>query len=305
VIVCPVPLSSTSRKPAVHPLISTAELSARLGEEKLRIFDCTTFLHPLPEAGQFRVETGQKAYNEVGHIPGAALIELQEDLSDPTSGLRFTALAPAALVRAFKAKGVGNGNDVVLYAGGDQWWATRVWWLLRTIGFDSAAVLDGGLKKWRAEGRPLSTAATAYPAAASLTLNERRGLLTGKDGVLQALESDRAAVVDCLREELHKGTAPYHYGRPGHITGSVSVPAAALFAPDGSFKPVAELRALFAARGIEAGSDRQVVTYCGGGIAATGDAFALTALLGHEHVTVYDNSLQEWAADSRLPMSVG
>jgi hypothetical protein len=111
----------------VHPLISTAELSARLGEEKLRIFDCTTFLHPLPEAGQFGVETGRKAYEEVGHIPGAALIDLQEDLSDNTSGLRFTALAPATLVGAFKAKGVGDDSDVVLYAGGDQWWASRVW----------------------------------------------------------------------------------------------------------------------------------------------------------------------------------
>jgi thiosulfate/3-mercaptopyruvate sulfurtransferase len=289
----------------MHPLISTAELAARLGEEKLRIFDCTTFLHPLPEVGRFRIESGRKAYNEGGHIPGAALIELQEDLSDPTSHLRFTALAPAALVRAFKAKGVGDDGDVVLYAGGDQWWATRVWWLLRAIGFDRAAVLDGGLKKWRAEGRALSTAATTYPAAASLTLNERHGGFTDSDGVQRALESGTAAVINCLREEQHKGTAPYHYGRPGHITGSVNVPAAALFAPDGSFKPAAELRALFAAQGIEPGGDRQIVAYCGGGIAATGDAFALTALLGHAHVTVYDNSLQEWAADSRLPMSVG
>jgi thiosulfate/3-mercaptopyruvate sulfurtransferase len=289
----------------MHPLISTAELAARLGDDKLRIFDCTTFLHPLPEAGKFRIESGRKAYGETGHIPGAALIELQEDLSDPASSLRFTALAPTDLVRAFKAKGVGDDNDVVLYAAGDQWWATRVWWLLRSIGFDRAALLDGGFKKWRAENRPLSTAASAYPAAASLTLRARDGLLTDKDGVRQALESSAAIVVNCLREELHKGTAPYHYGRPGRITGSVNVPAAALFAPDGTFKPAAELRALFEARGIEPGGDRKIVAYCGGGIAATGDAFALTALLGHDDVSVYDASLQEWAADPRLPMSLG
>ena len=99
-----------------------------------------------PKRGRFRVETGRKAYNEVGHIPSAALIELQEDLSDQTSGLRFTALEPTELVRVFKAKGVGDDNDVVLYAGGDPWWATRVWWPLRTIGFDRAAVLDGGFR---------------------------------------------------------------------------------------------------------------------------------------------------------------
>jgi thiosulfate/3-mercaptopyruvate sulfurtransferase len=288
----------------VEPLISTAQLATRLDDDKRRIFDCTTFLHPLPEVGRYRVESGRKAYSEVGHIPGAALIELQEDLSDNTSRLRFTALEPAALARAFQAKGVGDDTDVVLYAGGDQVWATRVWWLLRTIGFDRAAVLDGGLKKWRVEGRPLSTATTTYQAAASLTLNKRRGLLTGKDGVLQALESTTALVINCLDEARHKGTSPYHYGRPGHITGSINLPAAALFGPDRTFKPAAELRALFAARGIEPGSDCQVVTYCGGGIAATADAFALTALLGHKHVAVYDNSLQEWAADPRLPMSV-
>ncbi|HWE17810.1 MAG TPA: rhodanese-like domain-containing protein, partial [Hyphomicrobiaceae bacterium] len=172
--------------------------------------------------GRYRIESGRKAYSEAGHIPGAALIELQEDLSDQTSGLRFTALAPADLVSAFKAKGVGDDSDVVLYAGGDQVWATRVWWLLRTIGFDRAAVLDGGFKKWRVEGRPLSTVTTT---------NERRGLLTDKDGVLQALENPAAVVVNCLDEERHKGTSPYHYGRPGHITGSVNLPAAALLAP--------------------------------------------------------------------------
>src|SRR5262245_14195305 len=138
----------------MHPLISTAELAARLSDDKLRIFDCTTVLHPLSEDGKFRIESGRKAYSEAGHIEGAALIELQEDLSDPASDLRFTALAPTDLVRAFKAKGVGDDNDVVLYAAGDQWWATRVWWLLRSIGFDRAALLDGGFKKWRAEGRP-------------------------------------------------------------------------------------------------------------------------------------------------------
>jgi thiosulfate/3-mercaptopyruvate sulfurtransferase len=181
------------------PLISTAELAARLGEEGLRVFDCTTFLHLLSETGRFRVESGREAYSEIGHIPGSALIELQEDLSDQTSDLRFTALAPAEIADAFRAKGVSDDSDVVLYAGGDQVWATRVWWLLRTIGFDRAAVLDGGLKKWRVEGRPLSTETTTYPAAASLTLNARRGLLTGRNGVLEAIESPKAVVVNCLR----------------------------------------------------------------------------------------------------------
>jgi thiosulfate/3-mercaptopyruvate sulfurtransferase len=288
----------------MRPLISTAELAARLTDPALRVFDCTTVLVPLPGVGQFRVETGAKGYAETGHVPGAALIDLQADLSDASTGLRFTVPKPDALAKAFMAKGVGDGNEVVLYAAADQWWATRVWWMLRSLGLDRAAVLDGGLKKWIAEGRPLEKVQRSYPAATRLTAKPRDGLFTDKRGVQEALESDTAVVVNCLREEQHKGTSPYHYGRPGHITGSVSVPAAGLFKADGTFKPVSELEALFGARGITAGG-KTVVTYCGGGIAATGDAFALTALLGHDKVTVYDNSLQEWAADPSLPMSVG
>jgi thiosulfate/3-mercaptopyruvate sulfurtransferase len=191
---------------------------------------------------------------------------------------------------------------VVLYSAGDAWWATRVWWMLRAIGFDAAGVLDGGLRQWIAEGRPLSREPVLYPPAASLTVHPRP-LFTDREGVLAALRDGSAVVTNCLREEQHLGTAAYHYGRPGHITGSVSAPAAALFEPDGSFAPPERLRAFFAERGI--GADTPVIAYCGGGIAATGDAFALTALLGHRQVRVYDNSLQEWATDPSLPMSTG
>jgi thiosulfate/3-mercaptopyruvate sulfurtransferase len=289
----------------MRPLIGTTDLAARLGDPELRVYDCTTVLVPLPEQGQFRIETGRKGYAETGHISGAALIELQEELSDAASGLRFTMPRHDQLARAFQAKGVGDDCEVVLYTNGDHWWATRVWWMLRAIGFDRAAVLDGGLRKWIAEGRPLSKEASAYAPAATLTARPRPGHFVGKEGVLAALGDGSSVVVNCLREDVHRGSAKYHYGRPGHITGSVSVPAAALFKEDGTFKTAAELRALFEARGISPGSDSTVVAYCGGGIAATGDAFALTALLGHDKVTVYDNSLQEWANDPSLPMSVG
>ena len=284
----------------MDPLITTTDLARRLGEPALRIFDCTTLLHPEP-GGRMRVETGRAAYAEKGHIPGAALIELQEDLSDPASKLRFTMPAPHALARMAGAKGIGDDSEVVLYCDGAQWWATRVWWMLRAIGFDRARILDGGFKKWAAEGRPVEHKINAYTPA-SLTAKPRAGLLVGKDEVLTALGDSRTAVVNCLSEEQHRGTGGAHYGRPGHITGSISLPAAALFEADGTFKDAATLRAIFADRGID--SAKRVVAYCGGGIAATGDAFALVALLGHDDVAVYDASLQEWASDPSLPMSV-
>ncbi len=286
----------------MHPLISPAELAARLDDPILRIYDCTTFLHPQPDGGPMRVETGRRLYTEQGHIPGAALIELQEDLSDASNRLRFSMPSTEALARMFAAKGIGDGTEVVLYTAGDAWWATRVWWMLRALGFDTAAVLDGGLRKWIAEGRPLSTESNSYPPGANLSVRPR-DLFTDRDGVLKALDDGSSLVVNCLREDLHHGTAPYHYGRPGHISGSVSAPAASLFEKDGTFKPPAQLRAFFTDRGIVTG--RKVIAYCGGGIAATGNAFALTALLAQDGVLVYDNSLQEWANDPTLPMTVG
>ncbi|MBM3623405.1 MAG: sulfurtransferase [Alphaproteobacteria bacterium] len=285
----------------MDPLITTADLARRLGEPALRIFDCTTFLHPEP-GGRMRVETGRAAYGEKGHIPGAALIELQQDLSDPASTLRFTMPDAPALARMAGAKGIGDNSEVVLYCNGTQWWATRVWWMLRAIGFDRARILDGGFKKWTAEGRPVEHKTNTY-APATLTAKPRAGLLVGKDEVLAALADSSAIVVNCLTEEQHRGTGGANYGRPGHITGSVSLPAASLFADDGTFKNTDTLRAMFTDRGIKGG--KRVVAYCGGGIAATGDAFALVALLGHDDVAVYDASLQEWATDPSLPMSVG
>jgi thiosulfate/3-mercaptopyruvate sulfurtransferase len=109
----------------MEPLITTAELARRLGEPALRVFDCTTFLHP-EAGGRMRVETGRVAYAENGHIPGAALIELQQDLSDPASALRFTMPEAGALARMAGAKGIGDDSEVVLYCDGAQWWATRV-----------------------------------------------------------------------------------------------------------------------------------------------------------------------------------
>lgn len=285
----------------MKPLISTDELARRLGQPALRIFDCSTFLHPEP-GGRMRIETGRAAYVEKGHIPGAALIELQADLSDPASALRFTMPGPHALARMAAAKGIGDDSEVVLYCNGPQWWATRVWWMLRAIGFDRARIVDGGFRKWIAEGRLVEHETITYPPA-TLTAKPRDGLMVGKDAVLASLDDGATAVVNCLTEEQHRGTGGAHYGRPGRITGSVSVPAASLFKADGTFKDADALRAGFADRGIVAG--KRVIAYCGGGIAATGDAFALVALLGHDDVAVYDASLQEWATDPRLPMSVG
>jgi thiosulfate/3-mercaptopyruvate sulfurtransferase len=281
-------------------LISTDELARRMGAPGLRLYDCTTYLRPRPEGG-YSAESGRANYL-AGHIPGAGFLDLGGELSDPASPLRFTLPPLPELTRAFAAKGIGHGTFVVLYSHATPTWATRIWWMLRAIGFDDAAVLDGGLDKWKAEGRPLETEPTDFQAA-TLTLRGRPDAFVARQEVEAAIGKADILTLNALSLDQHKGTGGVTYGRAGRIAGSSCVPAASLFGADKTFKPMAELRAAFAEVG--ARPDKRVLVYCGGGIAATLDAFVLTALLGHKNVAVYDNSMQEWANDPGLPMETG
>lgn len=281
-------------------LISTDDLARRMSAPALRIFDCTTYLKPGPD-GRYIAESGRANYDR-GHIPGAAYLDLAAELSDRNSKLRFTLPPLDDLARRFAAKGIGHGTFVVLYSHASPVWATRIWWMLRAVGFDDAVVLDGGLDKWKAENRPLSTTSSAYPPA-TLTLRARPGIFVGKEAVKAAIGTPDTLTINALSREQHTGTGGVTYGRPGRIAGSSCVPAASLFGSDKTMKPIAELRAAF--DGIGAAPDKRLLVYCGGGIAATLDAFVLTAILGHKNVSVYDNSMQEWSNDESLPMEAG
>ena len=281
-------------------LISTEDLARRLGAPGLRLFDCTTYLKPCPEGG-YNAESGRANYDK-GHIPGAAYLDLSAELSDRNSTLRFTLPPLDALTRAFAAKGIGHGTFVVLYSHASPVWASRIWWMLRAVGFDDAAILDGGLDKWKAEKRPLVAEASSYPAA-TLSLRARPEIFVGKEEIKAAIGKGDSLTLNALSHEQHKGTGGVIYGRPGRIAGSSCVPAASLFGPDKALKPIAELRAAF--EGVGAAPGKRVLVYCGGGIAATLDAFVLTAILGHKNVSVYDNSMQEWSNDASLPMETG
>jgi len=281
-------------------LMSTEELARRLGAPGLRIFDCTTYLRPRPEGG-YNAESGRANYDK-GHIPGAAFLDLGSELSLPHPKFRFTLPPLDELTKAFAAKGIGHGSFVVLYSHATPTWATRIWWMLRAVGFDDAAILDGGLDKWKAEDRPLSTEAHSYPPA-TLTLRGRPEIFVDKNDIKSAIGRKDTLTLNALSLDQHKGSGGVVYGRPGRIAGSSCVPAASLFGPDKTLKPIAELRAAF--EGVGAAPDKRVLVYCGGGIAATLDAFVLTAVLGHKNVSVYDNSMQEWSNDASLPMETG
>jgi len=285
-----------------HPefLIDTDALERQLGDPNLRIFDCTTNLIPDPKTTYQAVPA--RADFEKGHIPGAQFIDLQADLSDKNQPLRFMLPSAEDFAAAMSRFGVGDGSRVVLYSTANPWWATRVWWLLRVFGFDDAAVLDGGWPKWSREGRPVETGpAHARPHEHSI-IRAQRSLMVGKEAVLQAIGDGAVCTLNALASEQHAGAGGNSYGRPGRIKGSVNLPAAHLIDPTtNAFRPAAELRRRFEAVGA---FGKEVITYCGGGIAASGDAFALV-MLGHPKVRLYDASMSEWAIDPTLPMETG
>jgi thiosulfate/3-mercaptopyruvate sulfurtransferase len=288
--------------PEPQDLIATAELEAALGDPALRIYDCTTYLNPAPPGSEapYLVCSGRQTF-EAAHIPGAAYLDLQGTFSDQGTRLRFMMPPRAQLEAAFSQAGVDDLSRVVLYSIGSMMWATRFWWMLKSLGFDRVAVLEGGFDKWRSEGRPVATGpGRSYPPA-TFRARERSGYFVDKAAVLAALDRPDTVIVDALAPSFHRGEEPSRYGRPGRIPGSVNVPAASLVGEAGFTSP-AEAAAKFAAAGVT--KEKRVICYCGGGISATIDLFQLKRL-GFEHALLYDGSLGEWAKDPSLPIERG
>lgn len=280
-------------------LVTTDWLAAHLTDPQVRIFDCSVRLVPDPKV-QYVVEDCRWDYRD-GHIPGAAYIDLHNELSDKASALRFMAPPPEEFAQAMSRYGVDDTKLVVLYCKGTYYWATRVWWMLRANGFDNAVILDGGWQKWAAEKRPVSTGDETYPPAHFVS--RPRDLFCSKDDVLAAIGANDASIVNALTREQHEGTGGTAFERPGHIAGSVNVVSKDLVDPvTNVFLPLDVLRRKFETAGVL--SRDKTIVYCGGGISATGDAFAL-AMLGRDRVTVYDGSLNEWGSDPSLPMETG
>jgi thiosulfate/3-mercaptopyruvate sulfurtransferase len=188
----------------------------------------------------------------------------------------------------------------VLYSIGSMMWATRFWWMLKSLGFDDAAVLDGGFDRWKAEGLPIESGrAKGYPQA-TFTAEPRPGFFAGSNAVAGALGDPSTVIVNALGPQFHKGLEPSRYGRPGRVPGSVNVPAASLVDPaTKAFTTLADAQSKLTAQGVT--QDRKVICYCGGGISATLDLFLLHQL-GYDHLTLYDGSMGEWAKDSALPI---
>jgi thiosulfate/3-mercaptopyruvate sulfurtransferase len=286
----------------VHPefLVETDWLEQHLNDPDVIVLDCTTHLVPNPKI-TYDVVPGRADF-EKAHIKGAQFCDVSRDVSDTSQTLRFMRQTPEDFAASMRRFGVGDNTKVVTYSTANPWWATRVWWLLREFRHDNAAVLNGGWQKWSRENRPSESGPGKPRPPGGFTAKPPRNLMAGKDEVKAAIGDGAICTLNALAAEQHKGTGGNAYGRPGRIAGSANVPAGQLLDPTtNTFLSADELRRKFAAVGA---LDREVIVYCGGGIAASADALALT-MLGHTKVKIYDASLSEWARDETLPMETG
>ncbi|MGF1595812.1 MAG: sulfurtransferase [Acidimicrobiales bacterium] len=292
-----------------HPeyLVTTAWLADHLDDPDVVVLDVTAKLTSRLDNGP-----GRQLWADA-HIPGSRCFDVASAkgaLSDPDATLPWMWPSPERFEATMAGHGIGAGTRAILVArtprpGIDSgtMWCTRAWWTMHHYGVD-CAILLGGIERWEAEGRPLTAEPAPTSSAPASPLRAAPGWEAARatsDDVLAAVEAGDGptCVVDALSAESFRGEEP-GYGRPGHILGAVNVPFRGLIEGETSaFVDADTMRSTLSEAGVlDAPS---VITYCGGAIAATVDAFCL-ALVGHERVSVYDGSLMEWAADPELPM---
>ncbi len=276
-------------------LVSTDWLNRHLDAPDVRIVDASWYL----------ATAGREPKSEYAeqHIPGAVFFDIDEiaDTTNPLPHMLPSAEKFAARVRRL---GLGDGNRIVLYDGSGTVSATRGWWMFRLFGATDVAVLDGGLPKWMAEGRPLDANAP-MPRERHFTARLNTTMVRDVDQVLANLAHRTEQVVDARSAGRFQGSEPEPRAglRGGRIPGSLNLPFAALFDPtSNTLKGGAEIRRTFEAAGVDL--DRPVVTTCGSGITACVLALGLH-LIGHREIAVYDGSWSEWGARDDLPIETG
>jgi thiosulfate/3-mercaptopyruvate sulfurtransferase len=276
----------------MQPLVSTEFLAGELGNPDLVVFDATFYLpnEPLIAKEEFRR----------AHIPGGQYFDI-DMIADDATDLPHMLPTPGRFERLIGALGVSNKSKIVFYDQKGLASASRGWWMMGVFGHDQAAVLDGGLPKWRAEGRPLESGTPPPPVSAHFRADWRASRIRGIGDLLANVRTRAELVLDARAAGRFAGTIPEPRAgmRSGHIPGAANVPYSDLLNPDFTFRPPEALRARFAAAGVD--GTRPVVTSCGSGVTATILTLGLT-LAGLAPGAVYDGSWTEWGGRPDTPI---
>ena len=278
---------------SLGPLVSCAQLAEHLGDASWRVFDCR---HLLSDVGY-----GRRAY-AAGHLPGAFFMHLDEDLSSPMNGRngRHPLPDPQLLADRLGAAGVTPRTQVVVYDDAGGMVAVRLWWLLRWLGHERVALLDGGIGQWQAEGRPLSG---DLPSATPARFAERvavRDWVVPADAVLANLVRHEFTLIDARASDRFRGENETLDPVGGHIPGARNRFFRDNLDADGLFRPAAELHRDYLA--LLAGVDpAQVVMYCGSGVSACHNLLAME-IAGLPGARLYAGSWSEWCSDPARPV---
>jgi thiosulfate/3-mercaptopyruvate sulfurtransferase len=272
-------------------LVSTQWLAEHRDAPDVKVVDATWFLPTL--ARDARAEYAQ------AHIPSAVYFEI-DDIADDQSALPHMLPSPVKFSSRMRKLGLGDGTRIVVYDNNRYSASARAWWMLGLFGHPDVAVLDGGLAKWRAEGRPVDDR-PVVPREAHFTARQNNLLVRDLEQIRSNLVGRREQVIDARPAGRFAGTEPEPRPglRGGHIPQSLNLPHLDLIAADGTLLPAAELRRRFAALGID--QRRPIVTTCGSGVTACTVALALHQL-GAPDVAVYDGSWSEWGGRGDTPI---
>lgn len=278
----------------MESLVTTDWLAKELGASDLRVVDATKFM-----GGS---ERDARAEYEAGHIPSAVFMDLA-DLVDPSDPIENMAPKAERFASRMQSLGLGDGSRIVLYDDSPLTSASRAWWLLKLFGAHDVALLDGGLSKWKAEGRALEMGNHALRHRHFTVWRDAKAVRT-KAQMIANVDSGAEQVVDARPAARFTGEErdPRPGMAPGHIPGSRCIPHCLLFNADGTWKQSDALLAVFTDAGIDPA--KPLITTCGSGMTASTLAFA-AHLLGHEDVALYDGSWCEWGTDPATPKATG
>jgi thiosulfate/3-mercaptopyruvate sulfurtransferase len=279
----------------MRPLVTTEWLAAELGKPDLIVFDATKYLPNEPKDG--------KTEFLAAHIPGARYFDIDE-VADQDTDLPHMVPTPGRFAKLMSAMSVTNAARLVFYDQKGLASAARGWWLMRLFGHDKAAVLDGGLPKWRAEGRGVQSGDSLVSGRAEFRPDFRARNLRAIGDLLQNVGTRAELVLDARAVDRFTGATPEPRAgmRGGHIPGSASLPYTDLLNADGTFRPVEALRARFAAAGMDV--SKAPVTSCGSGVTACILTLGLV-LAGLPEGAVYDGSWTEWGGRADTPVETG